>query len=791
VAAIALVIALGTGTFAGLSSTANWREASSDRSYEALNMFDLRVRSAEGAAVPRGALLSAVESIPNLVATAEERLILPTQVDASTAEETILVPGMLMGVDLSGGGPDLNGLHVQRGRALTEADAGLPVVLLEGNFAAHYGLPASGEVRTRGGQALSHVGHALTPEYFIVTTERGGMLAEANFAVLFTSIETVQALTGLEGLVNDLVLTVSPGSDVEGVRQQLEAALADRLPGTGFTFTFTSEDQAHRLIYEDIEGDRRMQRVFAMLILFGAAAAAFNLTTRIVDSQRREMGIAMALGVPRTKIAVRPLLVGAQVALLGVVFGLIVGYLVGRLMASVVQDFFPLPIWETPFQFGQFGLAAAVGFALPFGATLLPVLLAMRLSPLDALRSGYRAAKGGGLAPLFRRLRPPGNTFVQIPIRNVVRAPRRSFLTGLGIMAAITVLVTFAGMIDSFGASVDQGERELLRSTPDRIDVDLATVVSAEGSQIEQLAALSLVERVQPALHLGGAVRRGEQIIDVRLEVLDLTNDVWTPTISRGSLDLETPGVFLSEVAASDLQIRPGDRIILRHPRLEAGAVNLVETELPVLGLHPHPFRFIAYMHEAHAGIMGLAGAANFAWAVPASQAAVEDVQRELFNVDFVVSAQPSATLVVAFRDLLDEFVVVIRIVEGIILLLALLVAFNAASINVDERRREHATMFAYGVPVKTAMGMVIGENFILGVFSTLAGVLGGWLLLRWVINYLIADTIPDLGIPPTVSLETISIAVGLGVVAVAAAPLLTWRKLRNMDVPSTLKFSE
>ncbi|HEY4669440.1 MAG TPA: FtsX-like permease family protein, partial [Tepidiformaceae bacterium] len=636
VGAIALVIALGTGTFAGLSSTANWREVSSDRSYAELNMFDLRVESAQGTSVAEGALLAALDGMEDrdLVASAEERLVVPIQVDASVEGETILVPGQLIGVNLSQGGPNINRVHIVEGRQLTPEDAGAPVVLLEANFASHYNLPADGEIRTGGGRPLRYVGHAIAPEYFIVTTERGGMLAEANFAAVIASLETAQDLAGLDGMVNDLLLTVEATADPAEVRRQVEAALAAELPGQGFTFVPREDDRAYRIIYEDIEGDRRMQRIFALLILFGAAAAAFNLTTRIVDAQRREMGIAMALGVPRLRIAIRPLLVGTQVALLGVIFGLITGYIVGQMMASVVQDFFPLPIWDTAFQFRQFGTAAAIGFVLPFAATLVPVLMAVRLSPLDALRSGYRAAKGGGLAPLFRRLRMPGNTFAQMPVRNVVRAPRRALLTGLGIMAAITILVTFAGMIDSFGEAVNQGERELLRTSEDRIDVDLATLVAANGAEMAALEGLPPVERVEPALHLGGFVRKGDTEISVRLEVFDLTNAVWAPSVVRGDRELERPGLFLSEVAADDLGVGPGDVVVLRHPRLEGGTINLVETELPVLGLHPHPFRFVAYMHSAHADITGLEGAANFAWALPADGASEDDVRRALFDVD-------------------------------------------------------------------------------------------------------------------------------------------------------------
>jgi putative ABC transport system permease protein len=48
-----------------------------------------------------------------------------------------------------------------------------------------------------------------------------------------------------------------------------------------------------------------------------------------VEAQRREIGIKMALGVRPRLLAVRQLLFAAQVALIGVLFGDGVGYLVG------------------------------------------------------------------------------------------------------------------------------------------------------------------------------------------------------------------------------------------------------------------------------------------------------------------------------------------------------------------------------------------------------------------------------------------------------------------------------
>ena len=52
VAAIALIIAIGTGSYAGLTSMNVWREASNDASYELTNIFDVRARLSTGSGLP-------------------------------------------------------------------------------------------------------------------------------------------------------------------------------------------------------------------------------------------------------------------------------------------------------------------------------------------------------------------------------------------------------------------------------------------------------------------------------------------------------------------------------------------------------------------------------------------------------------------------------------------------------------------------------------------------------------------------------------------------------------------
>ena len=148
VLAIALTIAIGTGAFAGMASTSAWRRDAIAASVELLRMHDLRLELAQGAAVPEGSLRALVAGLdrPDDVMAASERLVVPVAVDASTGGRTILVHGTLVGVELGADGPPVDGVEPDVGRALTPADGGAPVVLIEYRFARVHQLPPPGTV---------------------------------------------------------------------------------------------------------------------------------------------------------------------------------------------------------------------------------------------------------------------------------------------------------------------------------------------------------------------------------------------------------------------------------------------------------------------------------------------------------------------------------------------------------------------------------------------------------------------------------------------------------------------
>ncbi|HEX6581615.1 MAG TPA: FtsX-like permease family protein [Actinomycetota bacterium] len=794
VAAIALIVAIGSGMFAALGSLATWRRISYDESYSLLNAHDVHVSLPAGSWVPSGTLVEAIAHLRSqgVVTAAEERVVLPTQVNASFGGRTILVPGVVIGLDLGARGPHLNKIFVTGGRALRPADAASPgAAVLEAHFADHYELPPSGEIRMSGGQALPYVGTGYAPEYFMVTTEAGGFLAESNFAAVFVPLEVAQAIVG-EPVVNDLVLEVALGVDRAHVVSDVSDAIRASVPGIALTVTPIDDDPAYRALYGDLDNDQRTMNAVAALILAASVFAAFNLTSRVVEAQRREIGIGMALGERTSAIATRPLLMGLEIGLLGAVFGIGVGLLIDEGLRAVLESMQPMPVWETTFQAVEFAKAAALGLILPLLATVWPVWRAVRVTPVEAIRTGHLAARGGRIASVMKRVTGGRRSLRVMPLRNVLRSPRRTLLTAVGIAASITAMVGVIGMVDSFDATIDRGAAEIERGAPGRLEIALTTMEPIDGTTVRAIEAARGVAATQPSLRLAGRLGGGSEAFDVILEVLDLDGAVWNPTIEDRISSGAVPGIVLARKAARDLAVLPGDLVTVTHPLVDPENQTFlnIATRMRVLGVHPNPMRSLAFVDIADADMFGLVGMANTVHVAPAEGATAAGITRELFGLRGVASVQPANATVALLRDLMVRFLDILRFVEIFVLVLALLIAFNAASIAVDERAREHATMSAFGVRTRTIIAGLTEEGIVVGVLGTAIGVAFGSAAVRW----LMAGTgqqMPDLDLISTVTVPTIATAFMLGVAAVGLAPLFSVRRLVRMDIPSTLRVME
>ena len=601
---IAFTIAIGIGTYAGLTSVTQWRLVSIDESLELTNMYDLRATVSAGADVPAGTLAQLASEIDG-IDEYSERLVTDTQVETVVDGEELLVHGRVVGVDATADGsgvrgPSVNGVEVIEGDGLPQAASSTPQVLLERNFAAIHNLPVAGHLTVGGDVGVDYVGHAVSPEYFLIV-EGNGSLGKSNLAVLFAPLEVAQDIAARPGAVNDLVLTLQPGADADAVSQQLiDAAVS--LDGTLLEVITRDETPSYIGLIGSPEIDQSIYNVIALLLFVGAAFAALNFSARMVEAQRREIGASMALGETPRSIAMRPLLIGIQIGVLGVIFGIGVAFAVANQTATVVQQIVTLPVFEKPFQGAIFGRAAVIGFFVPMLAVFWPVVRAIRVRPVEAIRSGHLASRGGGLSPVISRLPLPGRSLERMPFRNLMRAPRRTFLTLLTFTISLAILFSMVGLSSTFTATFDGGDQELLGDEPERFIVRFDSFYPTDSPQVQRVLSDSTTQLGESALILGGSVIAdpsggGDDVgnedageitqLDLVIRFVDFGSDVWTPTASEGELLAGTPGIVLADKAARDFGVGVGDHVVVTHPEVADGAFSYASHSLPVTAIHP------------------------------------------------------------------------------------------------------------------------------------------------------------------------------------------------------------
>jgi putative ABC transport system permease protein len=450
-----------------------------------------------------------------------------------------------------------------------------------------------------------------------------------------------------------------------------------------------------------------------------------------------------------------------------------------------------LPVWQTTFDINTFARAAALGFILPFAAAAYPIVRAIRVQPIDAIRTGILAAKSSGLAPLVSRIPLPGRSLAQLPVRNMLRTPRRTLLTALAIGGGLMIFAGSRGLIDTFDDLVARQDAQATSAVPTRFEVQLDTFYPSYANQVRAISQTSVIAESDQGLRIDGmAISEGHQV-DVVIDLLDFSEAMWTPTLTSGAESPPPGTIVLAKKAARDLGVHPGDAIILRHPRRDGTGYQLVETPVVVGGLHAGPFRYRAYMDLDQATLFRLDGFTNLQLLRPIPGVSTEAVQRALFGLPGIALAQPVTAMTSQLKDVLAAFYDILRICMIAALALVLLVGFNATTISADERAREHATMFAFGLPTWTVLRVNVIESALIGLLGAVIGIPVGFLMMKTVVDRTLSPTYPQLSLQATFTLSTILIAAAVSVLIVAAGPLLTLRRLRQMNIPATLRVVE
>lgn len=196
----------------------------------------------------------------------------------------------------------------------------------------------------------------------------------------FTLLKRAQVILARPNRVNRFIIQLSDPQAARDVAAEIEQAMGYK----SVSWIEASEDLLSLLLVRNI-----IMYSVVTAILVVASFGIYNTISTIVVDKRRDIAILKAMGFSAADIRHIFLYQGAVIGLLGSGAGLVLGYGMMRVLASVelkppgVSDVVHLPVWWGA---EQYLLAIAFAMAACLCAAYLPANKAGKLHPVDTLR---------------------------------------------------------------------------------------------------------------------------------------------------------------------------------------------------------------------------------------------------------------------------------------------------------------------------------------------------------------------------------------------------------------------
>jgi putative ABC transport system permease protein len=768
-AAIALVVGCGVATFVMALCTLDSLERSRQTYYD-------RYRFAQVFASLKRApdsLRDRIAGIPG-VARVQTRIVHDVNLTVRGLPEPAV--GRLISIPETHR-PLLNDLHLRRGRYV-EPNQPAEALVSEAFAAANRLEPGEVVHAVLNGrlEQLRVVGVALSPEYVLSIRSGDAWPDDQRFGVFWMGRKELAPAFDMEGAFNHVALTLMPGASEPEVIRQLDLLL---LPYGGLGAYGRADQISNRFLSDEIRGLRGTALVIPIIFL-GVAAFLLNVVlSRLIATQRGEIGTLKAFGYTQWQVAMHFLKFALGIVFVGTLVGIALGGRLGRGLTAMYARFYKFPVFEFSVDAGVILWAVLVGVA----AATLGVFGALRraatLPPAEAMRpeppTSYRPTIVERLG--FQRWLAQSTRMI---LRNLERRPIKAALSALGIALAGAILV-----VGSFNEDSLRYMLEFQFYIVQRQDMHITFVEPRSETALHEVARLPGVIRAEGYRALPVRLRANHR--SRRTGIMGLPPGEGLYRLRDGSdrpVVLPAHGLVVSKKLAELLQISPGDVVtveVLEGERL-VREVRVAGTVEEFSGLN-------CYMDRTALNRLAREGP-NISGAYLAVDSAQEaTLYRTLKNTPAVASVVVKAASLRSFWETVAENILRFRLFNVIFAcVIGIGVVYNTARISLSERSRELATLRVIGFRRAEISLILLGELAVLALVAIPVGLTLGYVLCAIVT---VAFDTESYRIPLVVERSTFGFAAVVVLIAALLSGLIVRRRLDHLDLIAVLKARE
>lgn len=466
--------------------------------------------------------------------------------------------------------------------------------------------------------------------------------------------------------------------------------------------------------------------IFFMLVVF---LMSLNTMTRMIEEERGEIGTYVSLGISKIKIVSSYLFYVLIATSIGLSIGLSIGYAyVPHVLYSIYHANFVIPQLKTYAEVIPCVSIILVTMSLMVIVTLVTVLKDFKYVPATLLRP---EPPKNGKKVLLEKIKFIWNKLSftwKVTFRNLFRYKKRIIMTVLGISGCTALLLTGFGIRDSVSS--------LVSIQYDKIHVyDTMLILNDEQKTInEEINKVLNDNNINNLLYAhmeNYTFNADNKNIDTYLIAFDdlslVDNYIKINDLNGNKIELSDNGVIITSKMAELLNAEVGKSISIRNS----------ENELFVLKVEGICENYVnSYIYMSSNYYNKIFNEISYNTIITNVD---ESLATTLMDTGYFSNIQFTTDSLDVFNDIISGMNNIVYLIIISSSLLTIIVLYNLTTININERKREIATLKVLGFKDNEVSTYVYRETIILTSIGIIIGLFLGITLNHFVLT--IAET--------------------------------------------------
>lgn len=548
------------------------------------------------------------------------------------------------------------------------------------------------------------------------------------------------------------------------------------------------ENSGFKSLKDDLEKIAIMGKIFPVMFFVIAALVTITTITRMIEEDRKNIGTLKALGYSKKTIISRYIIYSLSAGILGTLFGTIIGStLIVQILFVSYSSLYDLPVLAVNINLYYTIISLVISLISTVVVATIITLKELKENTAELMRP-KAATKGKTILLeripfIWRKL----DFLFKICFRNIFRYKRRLLMTLVGIAGCTALIYAGLGLQSAINSIGNKQFKEIRKLS---MEVYLQGEVSGEeiGEIEEHIKNQDYIKETTPVSQKSltvGANGNTKDVFYIAISGEEVHKYIkLNNRKAKEEIELNDEGVVLTEKLAEILEIEVGEKIDIIDEN--------IKTSVKVTGItENYLYNFVYLTPKTYERIYGQDIQYNEIF-VNTTEELTEEQQVELSDNlkqnDKIASTILEKNLEEEFKTSLGSLMSIVILFIGCASILSVTVLINLNNINIEERKRELATIKLLGFYEKELESYVFRENIILTILGTVLGLCLGMGILGIVIQ---AAEVETIFLVKDINYVNLAISAIITICFTLITNLLMKKKIKNINMIDSLKSVE